>query len=80
MALTDLIPWNRNRNMPVPRQPDPFTALRREMYERVAERWASFGLPGQAPSVRAFETDQPVVYHEEGSFEPGRTKAEEPTE
>jgi UbiD family decarboxylase len=47
------------------------TALRREVYERVAERWRDLGLPGQAPSVRAFETDQPVVYHEEGSFEPG---------
>jgi hypothetical protein len=47
------------------------TNLRREMYERVAERWAALGLPGEAPGVRAFETDQPVVYHEEGSFEPG---------
>ena len=46
------------------------TALRREMYERVAGRWASLGLPGEAPTIRAFESDQPVVYHEEGSFEP----------
>ena len=33
MAITDLIPWNRNRNMPAPRQSDehPFVALHREM-------------------------------------------------
>jgi 4-hydroxy-3-polyprenylbenzoate decarboxylase len=47
------------------------TNLRREMYEQVVERWSSLGLPGQAPGVRAFETDQPVVYHEQGNFEPG---------
>jgi UbiD family decarboxylase len=47
------------------------TALRREMYDQVAEKWSSLGLAGSAPSVRAFETDQPVVYHEHGSFEPG---------
>ena len=49
------------------------TALRREVYDRVAARWQSLGLAGQAPTVRAFETDQPVVYHEQGSFEPGHT-------
>lgn len=47
------------------------TALRREVYERVAARWDELGLPGSAPSVRAFESDQKVVYHEQGSFEPG---------
>ena len=46
------------------------TALRREIYEQVASRWSSLGLAGEAPGVRAFESDQPVVYHEEGSFEP----------
>src|SRR5438874_3580809 len=46
------------------------TALRREVYEKVAARWSSLGLPGQPPAVRAFESDQPVVYHEEGGFEP----------
>jgi 4-hydroxy-3-polyprenylbenzoate decarboxylase len=50
------------------------TALRREMYERVASRWSSLGLSGEALGVRAFETDQPVVYHEEGSFGPGNRK------
>jgi hypothetical protein len=34
-------------------------------------RWQALGLPGQPPGVRAFEADQPVVYHEQGSFEPG---------
>ncbi|MBV9544146.1 MAG: UbiD family decarboxylase [Chloroflexi bacterium] len=47
------------------------TALRREIYERVAQRWSSLGLRGEAPTVRAFETDSPVVYHEQGGFEPG---------
>jgi UbiD family decarboxylase len=47
------------------------TALRRDVYEQVASRWSSLGLPGQAPAVRAFEGDQLVVYHEQGSFEPG---------
>src|SRR5438309_6699175 len=49
------------------------TALRREMYDQVAARWSSMGLPGEAPTVRAYETDQPVIYHEQGSFEPGNT-------
>ena len=47
------------------------TALRREVYDRVASRWADLGLPGEAPTVRAFESDQPVVYHEQSAFEPG---------
>jgi hypothetical protein len=47
------------------------TSLRRELYDQVAGRWKSLGLPGEAPGVRAFETDQPVLYHEQGSFEPG---------
>jgi 4-hydroxy-3-polyprenylbenzoate decarboxylase len=47
------------------------TALRREMYEQVARRWSELGLSGQAPGVRAFEESSPVVYHEEGGFEPG---------
>ncbi len=47
------------------------TALRKEMYDQVASRWSSLGLAGEAPSVRAYESDQPLVYHEQGSFEPG---------
>ena len=47
------------------------TALRKEMYDQVASRWSSLGLAGQAPAVRAYESDQPLVFHEQGSFEPG---------
>jgi 4-hydroxy-3-polyprenylbenzoate decarboxylase len=47
------------------------------MYDQVARRWSALGLPGEAPSVRAYESDQPIVYHEEGSFEPGARKKPE---
>lgn len=47
------------------------TALRREVYEKVAARWRELGLPGEAPPVRAFEEESKVVYHEAGAFEPG---------
>jgi 4-hydroxy-3-polyprenylbenzoate decarboxylase len=33
-------------------------------------------LPGQAPTVRAFEADNTVTYHEVGGFEPGRQPGE----
>lgn len=52
------------------------TALRREMYDRVAGRWSELGLPGRAPTVRAFEEDKKVLYHEVGGFEPGRQPGE----
>lgn len=48
------------------------TTLRREMYDQVAERWKELGLRGSIPSVRAFEEDKRVVYHEQGGFEPGK--------
>ena len=48
------------------------TTLRREMYDQVAERWKELGLRGTIPSVRAFEEDKKVVYHEQGGFEPGK--------
>jgi UbiD family decarboxylase len=48
------------------------TALRKEVYEEIAARWKSLGLPGQVPALRAFETERQVVYHELGGFEPGR--------
>ncbi len=53
------------------------TALRREIYDRVAARWENLGLPGQIPEVRAFEEESKIVYHEEGSFEPGHQSGEE---
>ena len=31
-------------------------ALRKEVYEQVVKRWASLGLPGEPPPVRAFES------------------------
>ena len=52
------------------------TTLRKEVYDRVADRWQELGLPGQIPSVRAFEQDQQVVYHESSAFEPGKRTGE----
>lgn len=48
------------------------TTLSREMYNNVAQRWKELGLRGTVPSVRAFEEDRKVVYHEQGGFEPGK--------
>ncbi len=48
------------------------TTLSREMYDHVAQRWKELGLRGTIPSVRAFEEDKKVVYHEQGGFEPGK--------
>jgi 4-hydroxy-3-polyprenylbenzoate decarboxylase len=48
------------------------TTLSREMYDQVAGRWKELGLRGTIPSVRAFEEDKKVVYHEQGGFEPGK--------
>jgi 4-hydroxy-3-polyprenylbenzoate decarboxylase len=53
------------------------TALRKEMYDKVANQWKKLGLPGQVPDVRAFEEDKKVVYHEVGGFEPGKQPGEE---
>jgi UbiD family decarboxylase len=53
------------------------TALRKEIYDKVAGEWKKLGLPGQVPTVRAFEEDKKVVYHEVGGFEPGKQPGEE---
>lgn len=53
------------------------TALRKEVYDKVAAQWRKLGLPGQTPTVRAFEQDAKVVYHEVGGFEPGKQPGEE---
>jgi UbiD family decarboxylase len=53
------------------------TALREEVYNAVGARWKELGLPGTIPTVRAFETNDEVVYHEVGGFEPGRQPGEE---
>ncbi len=53
------------------------TALRKEMYDKVAGEWKKLGLPGQIPTVRAFEEEKKVVYHEVGGFEPGKQPGEQ---
>ncbi|MFQ5849914.1 MAG: UbiD family decarboxylase [Candidatus Binatia bacterium] len=55
------------------------TALRKEMYDRVAARWHKLDLPGQVPTVQAFEQEAKVVYHEVGGFEPGSQPGQETT-
>ena len=48
------------------------TTLSREMYDQVAGRWKELGLRGTIPTVRAFEEEKKIVYHEQGGFEPGK--------
>ena len=69
MPITDLIPWNRNRNMPGARQTDPFVALRREMDRVFDSFFRGFDLPttgnpgwsvGTWPHVEVSETDNEV--------------------
>ncbi|MBI2317786.1 MAG: UbiD family decarboxylase, partial [Betaproteobacteria bacterium] len=50
------------------------TALRKPVYDQVARRWKELGLPGEVPSVKAFEAESKVTYHEAGGFEPGGEK------
>ena len=52
------------------------TALRKEVYDQVAGMWKKLGLPGETPTVRAFEQESKVVYHEVGGFEPGKQPGE----
>lgn len=52
------------------------TTLRRSIYDRIAGRWSELGLPGTAPTLRAFEADSKVIYHEVGGFEPGKQPGE----
>src|SRR5882762_2242269 len=52
------------------------TALRKEMYDKVAGEWKKLGLPGEVPTVRAFEEEKKVLYHEVGGFEPGKQPGE----
>jgi len=56
------------------------TVLRKEIYNKVAAEWKKLGLPGQIPSVRAFEEEKKVIYHEVGGFEPGKQPGEESSE
>ena len=69
MALTDLIPWNRNQNVPAARQADPFVAFRREMGRMFDNFFRDFDVPmagtpgwsgGRWPHVEVSETDNEV--------------------
>ena len=71
MAITDLIPWSRNRNMPAPRQGEdhPFFAIRREMDRMFDNFFRGFDWPmsttpgwsvGGWPHVEISETDNEV--------------------
>ena len=45
------------------------STVTRAMYERVAGRWHALGLPGDPPTLRAFEEDASAVrYHESDEF------------
>ena len=52
------------------------TTLRKEIYDKVAGQWKTLGLPGEVPTVRAFEHESKVIYHEVGGFEPGKQPGE----
>jgi HSP20 family protein len=71
MALTDLVPWGRNRSVAAPRfsaEGDPFLALHREMnrmFDDFARGFgvglpARFGGSGGWPHVEVSETDSEV--------------------
>lgn len=71
MAVTDLVPWNRNRNIPSPRQTEdhPFLALHREMNRMFDDFFRGSDWPmstrrdwsvGTRPNVEISETDNEV--------------------
>jgi 4-hydroxy-3-polyprenylbenzoate decarboxylase len=50
------------------------TTLRKSIYDRVAQRWDELGLPGNVPSVRAFEAETGgVTYHDESGPRSGNS-------
>jgi len=70
MAITDLIPWNRERAVDAPRRrEDPFWALHREvnrMFENFArgfdiEPWSGWDWEGFHPRMDVRETDDEVL-------------------
>lgn len=69
MALTDLVPWGRNRSISSPRMSDdsyPFVALQRNM-NRIFEDFSSgFGLPSMTRSAWAGAWPR-VEIHETGN-------------
>ena len=71
MAITDLVPWSRNRNLAAPRQTQehPFLALHREMNRMFDNFFHGFDFPmsttsgwsvGAWPNVEVSETDDEV--------------------
>ena len=52
------------------------TALSKGNYDKIAARWKKLGLPGEIPTVRAFEEENKILYHEVGGFEPGKQPGE----
>lgn len=71
MALTDLVPWGRNRSISSPRMPDdsdPFVALQQNMNRIFDDFSSGFGLPAVArggwagtwPRVEIHETGNAV--------------------
>ncbi len=71
MAIGDLIPWTRNRNVPAPRQADehPIVSLRREMDRMFDSFFRGFDLPmsvtpgwlaGGWPHLEISETDNEI--------------------
>jgi 4-hydroxy-3-polyprenylbenzoate decarboxylase len=44
------------------------TTLRQSTYEKVAANWKKLGLPGNAPQVRAYESEESFIYREEGQM------------
>ena len=72
MAFSDLVPWNRNRNVNTPRfgesGNDPFVTMQREMNRLLDDFTRGFGVPplthggwnGAWPHVEVSETDKEV--------------------
>jgi UbiD family decarboxylase len=54
------------------------TALRKEIYDKVAGDWSRLGLPGRVPTVLAFEEEKTFPYHETGGFEPAGGQMKKP--
>ncbi len=67
MAITDLVPWSRERALDVSRRDDPFGSLQREVqrlfedFARGFDRGPLFAPEGFAPRIDVRETDDEVL-------------------